>query len=182
MKKLNLIIGIAVLGGLASCKTTNTNITSIDNRAAVSYLFSTEVNGGRVGSATFYHAGKDGIRMDLRINDARFAGKNVAVHFHDGKDCGGKGENTHGHWNPTNENHGRWGAAPHHSGDIGNIMLDATGAGEISITTNRWSIDSASDNTIIGRSIIVHDGTDDYTTQPTGNSGARVGCGQIMTP
>ncbi|WP_449439115.1 superoxide dismutase family protein [Pedobacter steynii] len=33
---------------------------------------------------------------------------------------------------------------------------------------------------MINRGIIVHGGTDDYTTQPTGNSGPRVGCGVIV--
>jgi len=32
---------------------------------------------------------------------------------------------------------------------------------------------------IIGKAVIVHKDPDDYKTQPTGNSGARVACGII---
>ena len=182
MKQLSLLLGIAIAGGLSSCKMMSSNVASANNTVAVAYMFSTEVNGPKMGSAIFYRAGKNDIRMDMRIDAPSMAGKNVAVHFHEHGDCSGKGDNTHGHWNPTGENHGKWGTAPFHSGDIGNIMLDANGHGSVSITTDRWSVDSAAVNNIIGKGIIIHGGTDDYTTQPTGNSGPRIGCGKILTP
>ncbi|MNI84903.1 Copper/zinc superoxide dismutase (SODC) [compost metagenome] len=58
-------------------------------------------------------------------------------------------------------------------------MLDNKGHATLSVTTDRWSIKDGDIKNIIGRGIIVHGGTDDYTTQPTGNSGPRVGCGVI---
>ncbi len=65
-------------------------------------------------------------------------------------------------------------------GDIGNIKLDNNGHATKSVTTNRWSITDKAVNNIIGLGIIVHGGTDDYKTQPTGNSGPRIGCGVIV--
>ena len=132
-----------------------------------------------MGTAKFYALADGKMRMDLEINYPARADSTVAVHFHEHGDCGNMGENAHGHWNPTKENHGKWDSATHHSGDIGNIQLDAKGHGAVSITTDRWSVSDNDVNTIIGRGIIVHGGTDDYTTQPTGNSGPRVGCGVI---
>jgi Cu-Zn family superoxide dismutase len=132
-----------------------------------------------MGTAKFYKLDDGKIRMDLVINYPARADSTVAVHFHEHGDCGNMGENAHGHWNPTKENHGKWDSAVHHSGDIGNIQLDSKGHGEISVTTDRWSIVENDLKNIIGRGIIVHGGTDDYTTQPTGNSGPRVGCGVI---
>jgi Cu-Zn family superoxide dismutase len=132
-----------------------------------------------MGTAKFYQLADGKMRMDLEINYPARADSTVAVHFHEHGDCGNKGENAHGHWNPTKENHGKWDSAVHHSGDIGNIQLDDKGHGKISITTDRWSTIDNDSKTIIGRGIIVHGGTDDYTTQPTGNSGPRVGCGVI---
>lgn len=143
-------------------------------------LMSTADSTQQIGTAKFYQLDSTQMRLDLEINDKARADSNVAVHFHEHGDCGDKGNNTHGHWNPTKENHGQWGVAPFHSGDIGNIQLDANGHATKSITTDRWSIAGDSPNKIIGLGIIVHGGTDDYKTQPTGNSGPRIGCGVIF--
>ncbi|TCD00086.1 superoxide dismutase family protein [Pedobacter psychroterrae] len=140
----------------------------------------TTADGKEIGSAQFFLLDDGKIKMDLEINFPARADSTVAVHFHEHGDCGNMGENTHGHWNPTKEAHGKWGSAAYHSGDIGNITLDSKGHGTVSVTTDRWSITENEVNNIIGRGIIVHGGTDDYTTQPTGNSGPRVGCGVIV--
>lgn len=145
---------------------------------ATANLMSTADSTQPVGTANFYQLENNQIRLDVVIDYKDRADSNVAVHFHEHGDCGNKGDNSHGHWNPTNENHGEWGSASYHLGDIGNIQLDANGHGTKSVTTDKWSV-SGGDNDIIGKAIIVHGGTDDYTTQPTGNSGPRVGCGVI---
>ncbi|MBT3479601.1 MAG: superoxide dismutase family protein [Candidatus Marinimicrobia bacterium] len=106
----------------------------------------------------------------------------VAVHIHTIGDCSSDdGKSSGGHWNPTEENHGKWGVAPFHSGDIGNIKIDDRGKGKISITdkSGRWSIGGSPETDIIGKAIVVHVGMDDMASQPTGAAGARIGCGVI---
>ncbi|MFT4093491.1 MAG: superoxide dismutase family protein [Niabella sp.] len=143
-------------------------------------LMSTADSTQSLGTARFYKLDSTQIRLDVVIDDKARADSNVAVHFHEHGDCGNKGDNTHGHWNPTKQQHGEWGSVSYHLGDIGNILLDANGHGTKSVTTDKWSIDSKADNDILGKGIIVHGGTDDYKTQPTGNSGPRIGCGVIV--
>lgn len=193
MKHYFFMAGIAALGLLASCGNANneSGTDSLDRDTAVvqqlpegkeiakADLFETADSTKAMGTAKFYDAGNGQITMDLQIKYPERADSIVAVHFHEHGDCGNKGDNTHGHWNPTNEKHGKWGTAPFHSGDIGNIQLDNQGVGSISLTTDRWSIADTAKSNIIGRGIIVHGGTDDYVSQPTGNSGPRVGCGVI---
>lgn len=131
------------------------------------------------GSAKFV-AGTDGkIKMELDITVAAKAGKLVAVHIHEHGDCGDNGKMTHGHWNPTHAQHGKWGEGSFHSGDIGNVKLDAKGKGTISVETDLWTLGGKADKNILGKAIIVHGGVDDFTTQPTGNAGSRIGCGVI---
>ena len=106
-----------------------------------------------------------------------------AIHLHEKADCSSAdGKSTGGHWNPTNKPHGKWGDANgHHQGDIGNFEADANGNGTITFSTDQWCIGCGDANKdILGKAIIVHQGVDDYTTQPTGDAGGRVSCGGII--
>jgi Cu-Zn family superoxide dismutase len=132
------------------------------------------------GKASFDAQENGKIKMVLNIEVASKAGKSVAVHIHEHGDCGDNGKATHGHWNPTNAQHGKWGSASFHSGDIGNVQLDAKGKGTLTMETDFWTLGGAPDKNILGKAIIVHGGVDDYTTQPTGNAGSRIGCGVIQ--
>jgi len=133
-----------------------------------------------VSGSLKFDAEPDGkVKMVLEMSIPAKAGKSVAVHIHEHGDCGDMGKMAHGHWNPTNAQHGKWGSASFHSGDIGNVKLDAKGKGTLTITTDLWTLGGKNDKNILGRSIIVHGGMDDYTTQPTGNAGGRIGCGVI---
>jgi Cu-Zn family superoxide dismutase len=89
------------------------------------------------------------------------------------------GKMAHGHWNPTKVNHGKWGSSSFHSGDIGNVSLNGEGKGTMELETDLWSVGGDSTKNILNRAIIIHGGVDDYTTQPTGNAGSRIGCGVI---
>jgi len=119
------------------------------------------------------------VKMTLDITVSVMAGKSVAVHIHEHGDCGDMAKMAHGHWNPTDAQHGKWGSASFHAGDVGNIKLNAKGKGTMSLTTDLWTLGGEPGKNILGRSIIVHGGMDDYKTQPTGNAGSRIGCGVI---
>lgn len=106
-----------------------------------------------------------------------------AIHLHEKADCSSDdGTSTGGHWNPTNQPHGKWGSAEgYHKGDIGNILADADGNGSITMSTDEWCIGCGDPKRdIIGTAVIVHEGTDDFITQPTGDAGGRVSCGGIV--
>ena len=99
-------------------------------------------------------------------------------HIHEFGDCsGGDGKTAGGHFNPTGSDHGGPESAERHVGDLGNITADANGHA----TMNRLDevVTLQGDHSILGRGVIVHAGADDFTTQPTGAAGARVGCGVI---
>lgn len=106
-----------------------------------------------------------------------------AIHIHEKADCSSSdGKSAGGHWNPTAEAHGKWGAAEgYHKGDIGNFTAGADGKGSITFTTDEWCIGCGDETKdILGKAVIVHAGTDDYTTQPTGDAGGRVSCVGII--
>ena len=104
-----------------------------------------------------------------------------AIHIHVEGDCSAEdGSSAGGHWNPTGEDHGKWNSSAFHRGDIGNIAVGRDREGRISRTTDLWCIgceDPSKD--ILGKAIIIHAGIDDFSTQPSGAAGARIGCGVI---
>ena len=106
-----------------------------------------------------------------------------AIHIHEKADCSSDdGKSSGGHWNPTFKDHGKWGdEAGYHKGDIGNFNVGEDGKGNISMSTDEWCIgcDDETKN-ILGKAIIVHQGKDDFTSQPSGAAGARVSCGGII--
>ncbi len=62
-------------------------------------------------------------------------------------------------------------------GDLGNITANSAGRATMDRLDTVVTLDG--DDSILGRGVIVHEGSDDFTTQPTGAAGARLGCGVI---
>ena len=129
------------------------------------------------GMAIFTQNG-DQITLTIEIQNAS-PGLH-GVHIHENGDCSSPdGKSAGGHWNPTGVAHGKWGEGEFHLGDIGNITVGEDGTGSIELTTDLWEIGTGSDVDVVGKGIIVHADADDFTSQPSGNAGARIGCGVI---
>jgi superoxide dismutase, Cu-Zn family len=127
------------------------------------------------GSVTFTKAA-DGIQIEADINGLT-PGKH-GFHIHQYGDCSAMdGMSTGGHFNPDNKKHGAPTDMERHVGDLGNVTADSTGHAHLSMVDNMISFSGP--HSIIGRGMIVHAGEDDFTTQPTGNAGARVATGTI---
>lgn len=99
-------------------------------------------------------------------------------HVHEHGDCSAPDASSAGaHFNPTNKKHGGPDDEERHVGDLGNVEADENGHAHYEYVDKVIQLDGP--HSIIGLSIIVHAGEDDFKTQPTGNSGARVACGVI---
>ncbi|HXH98873.1 MAG TPA: superoxide dismutase family protein [Sphingobacteriaceae bacterium] len=170
--------GILVIFIAFSCSNMRTPATG-GNKQAKALITATNADLPGNGTINFSQQGGK-VVMDITVSFPAKAGQSVAVHLHEHGDCGNMGNDAHGHWNPTNELHGRWGSAPHHLGDIGNISLNQSGRGSMQLVTDKWSLGTGASNDILGKAIIIHNGVDDYVTQPTGNAGTRIGCGVIQ--
>jgi Cu-Zn family superoxide dismutase len=106
-----------------------------------------------------------------------------AIHIHEKADCSSAdGKSTGGHWNPTFQPHAKWGADDgYHKGDIGNFVADAEGNAIVDFATKEWCIGCDDDTkNIVGKAVIVHQGVDDFTSQPSGAAGARIACTGII--
>ena len=119
--------------------------------------------------------------VTMTVNVSGLTEGQHAIHLHEKADCSSDdATSAGGHWNPTMEDHGKWGEGEYHRGDIGNFDVDAEGNGSITFTTDQWCIDCEDEQkNIVGKSVMIHEGADDFSSQPSGDAGARVGCGEI---
>jgi superoxide dismutase, Cu-Zn family len=100
-------------------------------------------------------------------------------HVHEKGDCSAPdATSAGGHFNPTDQPHGHHGQSRRHAGDMPSLKADAAGVARLDWQTNLLTVGSGATN-VVGRGVIVHRDPDDFTTQPTGNSGARVACGVV---
>lgn len=100
-------------------------------------------------------------------------------HIHEKGDCSSPdGLSAGGHFNPTGQAHGRFDAGAHHTGDLPSLRADAQGTARVDFVSRGLALDQGP-TSVVGRGLIVHKDPDDFTTQPTGNSGARLACAVI---
>ncbi|KAJ3394647.1 hypothetical protein CcCBS67573_g03106 [Chytriomyces confervae] len=135
---------------------------------------------------------KDGsVTISLELTGAA-PNSTHGFHLHGfGDTSDNKGANMFGHFNPTGVPHGCPEAGQNspiqlktgfHLGDLGSITADESGSVKQSWISTELSLDDASaKGFVLGRGVIVHSAVDDCTTQPTGNSGARLAQGVITT-
>ncbi|KAF2759051.1 Copper, zinc superoxide dismutase [Pseudovirgaria hyperparasitica] len=120
------------------------------------------------------------ITYDISGNDAN-AERGMHVHAF--------GDNTNGctsagpHFNPHGKTHGAPTDSERHVGDLGNFKTDGQGNGKGTITDQLVKLIGA--ESVIGRTVVVHSGTDDLgkganeESKKTGNAGTRPACGVI---
>jgi Cu-Zn family superoxide dismutase len=101
-------------------------------------------------------------------------------HIHEKGDCSAAdASSAGGHFNPAGVAHGNPEAPPHHAGDLDNITADANGVARINAHVPNVSLGGDPAHDILNRALVVHADADDYRSQPSGNSGARIACGVI---
>ena len=123
---------------------------------------------------------QDGLRVNVRVQVSGLVpNQEHGFHVHEKGDCSAPdGMSAGGHFNPGGRPHDPQ-SAPHHGGDMPSLKADAAGNAQASFQIEGVSVATGIDG-LLGRGVIVHAKPDDYTTQPTGNSGARIACGVVV--
>ena len=118
---------------------------------------------------------KNGVLLTTKIyglpTSKKCNGRFFGFHIHEGSSCSGNKEDEFAdvgmHYTPTNCLH------PFHIGDLP-PLLENNGYAYMSVLINKFKIKD-----ILGKTIIIHDKPDDFTTQPSGNPGTKIACGVI---
>ncbi len=172
---VSLLVGVSIV--LVSCDAKQKKGTSSTPSKQATATIGSASGSEVTGTAVFKQSG-DTITLTVEIQHA--APGVHAVHIHESGDCSSPdGKSAGGHWNPTDVPHGKWGEGEFHLGDIGNMTVGEDGTAKIELTTDQWEMGTGSIRDIVGKGVIVHAGADDFTSQPSGAAGARIGCGGI---
>ncbi len=101
-----------------------------------------------------------------------------AFHVHAVGVCEPPFKSAGGHYNPTGVKHGIANPEGVHAGDMPNIHVPDSGALEIEVLNTLLRLDDALFDAD-GAAIVIHEGPDDYVTDPAGAAGPRIACGVI---
>ncbi|MGE5064160.1 MAG: superoxide dismutase family protein, partial [Myxococcales bacterium] len=82
------------------------------------------------------------------------------------------------HWNPLGRQHGLNNPAGPHAGDMRNVEVEVNGVLETTVTLPGASVATLLDAD--GAALVLHASPDDYVSDPSGNSGARIACAVLQ--
>lgn len=191
MRHRHHLLAIAAACALAACSTTGeeaappmsspTPATPSTSTAESATANLASASGSLVSGTLSMAPMGDGVHLTGEIGGLG-AGQTHAIHVHETGDCSAAdASSAGGHFNPTASAHGRAGTPVHHAGDMDNLTADAEGVANVDIHLSDVTLGGGAANDVAGRAVIVHAAPDDYTSQPSGNAGARVACG-VITP
>ena len=188
--RISLLFSFLLLVGLAACQsdapepvTEEPIVEQADDDYAVATISGLDESGVS-GTVTFLALGNEGVQIDYDL--AGLTEGEHGFHIHANGSCepdstGTPGGAAGGHFNPSESQHGARTAplSERHAGDLGNVMVSAQAGGVArgSIADSVLAFGGPTD--VVGKAVIVHAGPDDLASQPSGDAGARVGCGVI---
>ncbi len=127
------------------------------------------------GRVTFYQTPK-GVLVGVEVvglPEAEQCGNSfLGFHIHAGASCSGNARdafaNVGTHYNPQNCSH------PAHAGDLPSLLVNNGQVFMVFLTDNFRVRD------IVGKTVVIHSKADDFTSQPAGDSGSKIACGEIV--
>lgn len=140
--------------------------------AATAWIQGGSSNPDLSGSVRFYQTPYGGILAETQIFNmpnirTQRSSDFYGIHIHENGDCSNHFNNTGNHYNPSHAEH------PQHSGDMPPLLANQGYAYSV-FYDKRFTLEE-----IIGKSVVIHSMRDDFTSQPSGDSGTKIGCGVI---
>lgn len=170
---ISSLLSLCVISGF-SPKTSLPVLPPASHNRAVAVIFPTQ--GYLTQGVVEFSSVTEGVKVVAKISGLTPGKHGFHIHeFGDMRSANGSAAGSH--FNPGHHQHGGRNHSERHGGDLGNLEADQTGVATLDYIDSQIKLDGP--NSIIGRSLIIHEKEDDFTTQPTGGAGARVGQGVI---
>ncbi|MDV6379463.1 superoxide dismutase family protein [Sporosarcina sp. GW1-11] len=186
----SIVLGSVLL--MAACGGTKEQVpvsggeeTGVDQEVAATEVVAPVRNtdGDNIGTAILTE-GPSGV--SLKVDVTGLTPGEHGMHFHETGVCTAPDfkASAGGHFNPTGSEHGLDNPKGHHAGDLENLVADEDGNAKVEITTDAVTLEMGKDNSLLdqnGTALIIHEGADDYKTDPAGDSGAPFACAEITS-
>lgn len=156
---------------LAGCATVDNRTTNLGSAQLAN------AEGRPIGTAVFYRrAGETTVSITVNGTPGAVHG----MHLHAVGKCEAPFTSAGPHLNPGGHQHGKDNPQGAHLGDLPNVTIDKAGLGtaNASLGLDAAAIDAALFDAD-GTAVVLHAAADDYRTDPSGNSGARIACGVL---
>ena len=172
MRKLSLsVCAGAALGSLAGC-------AAVDVPVAAPPVALVNASGQAIGSVSPAQT-SGGVTLAIAASGLPHGLHGVHVHAA-GRCDPPKFESAGAHWNPAARKHGLQSPQGPHAGDLPNISVASSGVARETLVLAGASLAALADAD--GSALVIHAAADDYVTDPSGNSGARIACAVLAPP
>jgi Cu-Zn family superoxide dismutase len=167
-----LLASVALLAGSAHAQT---QPKASSAKASADFV---DAAGKKVGEAILEQ--QDGA-VEIKATFTGVPPGTRAFHIHEVGKCEAPFESAGGHFNPAGRKHGKDNPGGPHAGDLPNITIPASGRATVEVTVKDISLDGGRGGLLDGdgAALVVHEGTDDYKSDPAGNAGKRLACAVI---
>lgn len=173
------MLGLAVIVG--ACATPGEATSQTPHQGAVATATLLDAARNEIGHVTLRETAGHGVLLDIRITGMQPGP--YAIHIHETGACTPPSfESAGGHFAPRGRAHGMHHPDGMHAGDLPNIHVPADGEMRIERLAPHVTLEPGASHSLFdddGSAIVVHAGTDDYRSQPSGSAGARALCGVV---
>jgi len=179
MKKISSLVLIIALAGCASHKSHTHHDHSESKKPLKAKMLSKSGYKNLEGAVRVFqengHLYLSGEFSGLKPNTVH------GFHIHENGDCSSKdAKSAGGHFNPESDHkHGAYKPSKSHAGDLGNIKTNALGRASVKRKLSGLNTLQNDSKSVLNKSVVIHAKADDFKSQPSGDSGKRIGCGVL---
>lgn len=179
MRLLLMLVPLFLLGGCNLFQSKSVPVSAPDALTAKALMYNTENE--LIGEVAFQETEK-GVELSAILNSLK-PGEH-GIHIHEVGKCERPTfESAGAHYNPAKKQHGIENPKGPHVGDLPNLTADENGEVHLNLMAPQFTLKKGEKNSLFdadGSSVVIHEKADDYKTDPSGNSGARIACGVIQ--
>jgi len=169
------IMKLMLASALISIHLAGTAAAEMGETATASFI---DQHGEQIGSALLTQTNA-GVMIEIEVANLPPQGW-VAFHIHEGDACDPEHDHDSAgaHFSSTDADHGFLSEGGPHEGDMPNQYVPADGVLRAHVLNAMVSLDGGEAD-IRGRTLILHEGADDYVSQPSGEAGDPIACAVI---